>query len=113
MTGFSTLRIVILHVGLLVCFSSAAIAEVLDYAVRESAPAEQGKTQSPVVLPAKKKVINVIIDKMENGYIYTKDGRAYQVGGGVRVIDNSKSASKMKIAELVYQGSTLITVTIK
>ncbi len=58
-------------------------------------------------------VINIVVDKIEDRAIYSKDGTKYDISSATRVINNSNPGSKMKIAELVFENRNLVAVTIK
>ena len=113
MTGFTFPRIVILHLALLLCFSGSASAFRAISVVREPVAAPGLKQGNAIVPPhVNRAVINVVIDRIENGRIYTRDGRAIQISG-VKTVDNSTPGSKMKMAELAYENSKLVSVIIK
>lgn len=113
MTGFTFPRLVILLPALLLCFSGSASAFRATSVVREPVAAQDPKKGTAIVpRQVDRVVINVVIDKIEDGRIYTKDGRAIQISG-VKVVDNSTLGSIMKMAELAYEGSTLVSVIIK
>jgi len=58
-------------------------------------------------------VMNIIIDKIENNIIYSKDGRTFPVSGSTKIINNHKSTAKIQIGELFFEDGRLITVIIK
>ena len=58
-------------------------------------------------------VVNIIVDRIEEGTIYSKDGRTFQVPSFMKVIDNTHPATKMRTAELVFQNGKLVAVSIK
>jgi hypothetical protein len=58
-------------------------------------------------------VINIIIDKVENGTIYSKDGQAFAITDSTQIINNHISESNMKIGELFFKNGKLITIVIK
>lgn len=60
-----------------------------------------------------RQVVNIVFDRMEGGYVYARDGRRFAVSSQTRVIENAHPASNMKVAELIFDGRTLISVTIK
>ncbi len=59
-------------------------------------------------------VKNIVLHKIEGGYIYSRDGQAFQINPTTKIIDNSdKNSSKMRIAELFFQRGILVAVSIK
>ncbi len=104
------LRIFILHLALLFCFSGPVFAVMKV----DSGPvtAEPGKTQQATERSHDQEIVNVIIDRMENGYLYSKAGQAYEIGRA-KVINNSSSTSKVKMAELTFRNGTLAVVVLK
>ncbi len=60
-----------------------------------------------------RKVVNIVVDKIENGVIYSKDSQTFNIPSSAEVIDNSHSVTKMRTAELVFEDGRLVTVSIK
>jgi hypothetical protein len=58
-------------------------------------------------------VINIMIDKIENGTIYSKDGQAFVVTDSTQIINNYTSESNVKVGELFFKNGKLITIIIK
>jgi hypothetical protein len=58
-------------------------------------------------------VVNIVVDKIEGGTIYSKGGGKFRISGSTKVIDNRHSVTKMRIAELVFEDGTLVAVSIK
>jgi hypothetical protein len=58
-------------------------------------------------------VINIIIDKIDNNVIYSKNGRAFPVTTSTQIINNHKSTAKVQIGELFFKDGSLTTVIIK
>jgi hypothetical protein len=58
-------------------------------------------------------VINIIIDKLENGYIFSKDGQAFIITDSTQIINNHNPESKVQIGELFFKNDKLITIRIK
>ncbi len=104
------LRIFILHLALVFCFSGPVFAVMAENS--HSAPPEPGQKQTTTVFHSDREVVNIVIDRIEDGYIYSKTGEAYQIGSA-KVINNSSSQSKIKIAELTFQKGTLVVVVLK
>jgi hypothetical protein len=77
-----------------------------------SAQGAPGKTSQPPSTSVKREVVNVFVDKIEDGAIYSKDGRKFEIGS-TRVIDNSRRSTKMKAAELSFENGSLKAVILK
>jgi hypothetical protein len=58
-------------------------------------------------------VTNIIIDKIENGYLYSKDGQAFAITDSTQIINNHTSESNIQIGELFFKNGKLITIIIK
>jgi hypothetical protein len=61
---------------------------------------------------AQREVVNIFVDRIEDGAIYSKDGRKFEIGS-TRVIDNSRPETKMKAAELSFVNGGLTAVILK
>ena len=63
---------------------------------------------------ADQQVVNVVVDRIEGGTIYSKDGRQFDTGSA-KVVDNSGShpGAKTKVAELFYKNGSLVSVILK
>ncbi|MGA2401620.1 MAG: hypothetical protein ABSG91_07915 [Syntrophobacteraceae bacterium] len=59
------------------------------------------------------KVINIIVDRIESGSIYSKDGRKFEIGGSTKVINNRTPSIRIRTAELVFENGILVTVNLK
>lgn len=115
MTRITFLRIIIVQLAFMFCLSSTASA-VQGESLGSPASAKRDSTKAGAATQqSDRKVLNIVIDKIENGNIYTKEGKVYQMSSGTKTIDNSKTVAgtKQRIAELVYDGGTLVSVTIK
>ena len=59
-------------------------------------------------------VLNIVIDRFDNQYIYSKDGRQFQINNQTVIIDNSRTTeSKIRTAELFFRQNVLVTIVIK
>lgn len=58
-------------------------------------------------------VVNIVLDRIEDGVIYSKDSQTFQLPGSAKVIDNSHPVTKMRTAELVFENGSLVMVNIK
>ena len=74
---------------------------------------KQGSTPPKVeTKSAPFRVINIVLVKIDDEFVYAQDGRKFQRSPGTRIIKNLGS-SKMRIAELFFHGDTLLRVVIK
>jgi hypothetical protein len=70
--------------------------------------------QGAVSSPSKARtVVNIVVDRVEGGVIYSNDGRKFEITGFTKVIDNSHRVTKMRIAELAFENDGLVTVILK
>jgi len=99
------LVIVAMSIGL--CWSNASIGSMAVLAPKEATHGTIHMTDT------KTKVINAFLDRIENGFVYTKDGRKFSIPAGAKIIDNSKPNSKLKSVELIFKGNWLISITIR
>ena len=60
-----------------------------------------------------RKVVNIVVDKIEEGAVYSKDGQKFEITSDTKVIDNSHPVTKMRTAELAFENGDLVTVTLK
>ena len=60
-----------------------------------------------------REVVNIVVDKIEEGAVYSKDGQKFEITSATRVINNSHPVTKMRTAELVFENGSLVTVTLK
>jgi len=86
-------------------------------AIDASAPLQKGKSAkavpvAPLPPAVQQSVENVFVDKIEDGAIYSKDGRMFETAGA-KVIDNSRKAAGRKAAELFFQNGSLVEVIFK
>jgi hypothetical protein len=58
-------------------------------------------------------VINIIIDKIENGFIYSKDGEVFTINESTQTINNHNSESNLRVGELFFSNGKLIIISIK
>lgn len=104
------LRISILHLALLFCFSGPVFASQMGSLQAE--PSEPGQKQITATPNSDLEVINIVMDRMEDGYIYSNDGRAYRIGSA-KLLNNASTTSKIKTAELTFQNGTLVVIVFK
>jgi hypothetical protein len=62
---------------------------------------------------ANRNILNIVVDRIEGGAIYSKDGREFQITGSTKIIDNRKNATGAKIAELAFDNGGLVSVILK
>jgi hypothetical protein len=58
-------------------------------------------------------VTNIIIDKIENGTIYSKDGQVFAITDSTQIINNHNPESNVQIGELFFKNGKITTVIIK
>lgn len=61
-------------------------------------------------------VKTILLEKMDNNYISSKDGQSYHLNRNTIIIDNTNTkndSSKIKIAELFFYYNTLVAISIK
>lgn len=57
-------------------------------------------------------VIHIVVEKVQDDYIYSRDGRKFQISHDTKVT-SKKSAGRMRTAELIFQNDRLVSVNIK
>ncbi len=93
---------------------AAPAASALKVINADAAPAVQNASGSQKALTSmKQEVVNIVIDKIENGYIYAKDGRKFQLNSSTKIISNKGSSRNVRTAELTLQNGYLVTAIIK
>jgi hypothetical protein len=92
--------------------SSQPRANTSSQAPAKASSQSQAKASSPSAQSAQREVVNIFVDRIEDGAIYSKDGRKFEIGS-VKVIDNSRPATKMKAAELSFVNGSLTAVILK
>lgn len=106
----------ILALSLLVPFSKNASAVQTVPATNPQAgakPASNAGMRSSVTVQTQRTITNIVLDKMENGIIYSKDGRKFIITGSTKIFENINPESKMRLAELVFENGSLVSVNIK
>jgi hypothetical protein len=78
---------------------------------QQNIPPKTGQTTSSPPL-VQSSVENILIDRIEDDAIYSRDGRKFEIGGA-KVIDNSRNATGTKQAELFYENGSLVQVILK
>ena len=73
--------------------------------LKNSSPADANQSSDTV--------INVILEKMDEDYLYATDGNKYPIMQETKVIYNKHSITKMRIAELHFNQGQLMIVIIK
>ncbi len=110
MARFIILGVVILNLAL---FSPCSAME----AISGAHALQKGKSVKTLPVPSsppsvQSSVESIFIDKVEDGAIYSKDGRKFETGGA-KVIDNSRKAARTKAAELFFENGNLVEVILK
>ncbi len=80
-------------------------------APHKAAPAATSSLSPPSSVPSK--VVNIVVDKIEGGAVYSKDGQKFEITSTTRVINNTHPVTKMRTAELAFENGNLVTVTLK
>lgn len=109
MKKFAVSGILILQI---ILFSSIDMALSESMQFNQAPAASDGKTGA-VILPSGREVVNIVFGKFENGYIYSDTGTAYKIGNNTKILNNTSSNTTMKLAELVFESGTLISITLK
>jgi hypothetical protein len=58
-------------------------------------------------------VINIIIDKIDDHAVYTKDGKSYLILSSTRITNNHNPDIKVSIGELMFKDGELAAIIIK
>ena len=63
----------------------------------------------------RRQVANIVVEKIEDGVIYSTDGQKFEIAGSTRVIDNSRShsAARTRTAELYFDNGSLVQVVLR
>jgi hypothetical protein len=132
MLGFSDLFPLTVHRPLFTVISVAVISNFVLFspcsaikAVPAAGVVQQGKSARPErpASPAasahsetvERTVVSIVVSSIEEGAIYSKDGRKFEITGSTKVIDNSRShrAARSKTAELFFENGGLVSVILK
>ena len=76
----------------------------------KSAPATTSSLSPPSV---QREVVNIVVDKIEEGAIYANDGAKFEIPGSTRVVDNSRPNDGRRPAELFFENGTLVAVNLR
>lgn len=95
-----------------ILFSGAPVSKAAVVSGSSQSSAKDSKSKSSASME-KQQVVNIVMDKMDNNYIYAKNGKKYPIGAGTKIIRNITAVSDTRIAELVFVNGNLITITIK
>ena len=95
--------------------SSKASAKAAPSQAPSQAPSNATPVKTSAISSASvhRKVVNIVVDKIEDGAIYSRDGGKFEITSTTRVINNSHPVTKMRIAELALEDGTLVTVVLK
>ncbi len=99
------------------CTASQAVLG--DGAVQKGTPAKPGQVvASPSTVQnntVNGGVLNILVDRIEGGAIYSRDGEKYEITGSTRVIDNSGShpGKRGRAAELFFSNGSLESLILK
>jgi hypothetical protein len=117
MARFVILGAVILNLALFSpCSASEAILGKQAVQTNKSSKKVQGATSSHSVQRenAGGGVVNILVEKIEGGVIYSRGGQKYEITSA-RVIDNSHghAATGTEAAELFFENGSLVSVILK
>lgn len=75
--------------------------------------AESSKVTQPAgVNTSGIKVIGIFVKSIDDQYIYSEDGKKFPISSQTRIIKNIQKSNR-RIAELVFNGETLVGIVIK
>lgn len=112
MCRFIFLLMAILHLSVLLFVPCRAMEAIQGAAiVQKNVSQKSGQIHSPQP-PVQSSVENVFIDKIEDGAIYSRDGRKFETGGA-KVIDNRRKPTGRQQAELFFKNGDLVVVILK
>lgn len=74
--------------------------------------AQDPSRKAEVVHASAMTVVNIILAGIDDKYVYAEDGRTFPISSTTRVIKNL-GESRIRIAELVFLGGSLISVHVK
>jgi len=60
-----------------------------------------------------REVVNIVVDKIEGGAMYAKDGKKFEITSATRIVDNNHHRTRMRTAELSFENGDLVTVILK
>ncbi len=77
----------------------------------------QSQTTTPDAIHGRhgkeRQVVNIVLDKIENGIIHSRDGRTFQISSTTKIVNNANPSTSMRLAELTFENGLLVNVTIK
>ena len=73
----------------------------------------QAKTSSQSSPSVHREVVNIVVDKIEGGAMYAKDGKKFEITSATRIVDNNHHRTRMRTAELSFENGDLVTVILK
>ncbi len=79
-------------------------------ATSKTAQAKIAPRPSPSV---QREIVNIVVDRIEDGAMYAKDGRKFEITSSTRVINNTHPVTRMRTAELTFENGTLVAVILK
>ncbi len=93
--------------------AKAAPATTSSHSQAKASSQTSAKASSQSQPSVHRKVVNVVVDRIEEGAVYSRDGQKFQITSDTKVIDNSNPVTKMRTAELAFENGDLVTVTLK
>lgn len=103
--------------GMLIVFFSTTLSFALT-SIANPENTDKDQRRQGLIAPreaaggAKFRVINIVLAKIDDEFIYAQDGRQFRRSPRTRIIRNPGS-SMMRIARLTFHGDILIRVVIK
>ena len=110
MRKFIVLGVVVLNLALVSpCLAMQAVPAAGPAPAKKSVAGRQTHTAQPSVQTS---IENVFVDMIEEGAIYSKDGRKFETTG-VKVFDNTHKKTRRIAAELFFENGELVKVVLK
>lgn len=109
--GESQMRVFIVSGVILFNLTLFSVCTAME-AVPTGSMGSQNSLGQSVSQSEQSEVVNVVVDRIEEGTLYSTDGGKFSIGSA-HVVDNSRRGAKMKTAELVYRNGVLATVTLR
>ena len=124
MPRFLILAIAILHLSIPLFFPANAVAFKVGKALAQGGAPPKVSSKlpskavpavtSPVSSPSVgREVVNILVDRIEGGTIYSKDGQQFEITSSTKVINNSHNVINLRSAELTFANGILVGVSIK
>jgi guanyl-specific ribonuclease Sa len=93
--------------------SSQSQAKASSQSPAKTSSQSQAKTPSQSSPSVHREVVNIVVDKIEGGAMYAKDGKKFEITSATRIVDNNHHSTRMRTAELSFENGDLVTVILK